>query len=325
MKRYIKKIIKKLNSISFVWRVFGSLFRADGVIVLMYHRIGDEHGIFPGFSVDNFREQMNWVKVNCNVIHPDNFKDSLKKNNKFKPNVLITFDDGYQCCYKYAYPILKKMSLPALVFLATQPPDEGGLIWTDKLYYLVYKTTENTVKLPWNNEKVVLELDNDKNKLLLKMKKYLKNIDNKSRVEYMVELESVFKVSSEHKLNRQMLSWDEVRDSLNTVCYGGHTHTHPIMSKITKDELENEILTCRDRIFDETGIYPTSFAYPNGKSTDYNCSSIELLEKYGFELAYTTNEGLNDTDTKLMEIKRVPTRANNLEDFVWLISTAGCK
>ncbi|MFV1982145.1 MAG: polysaccharide deacetylase family protein [Thiohalomonadales bacterium] len=325
MIKVIKQIIKRIYSFPFIWNSVGRFFRSDGVIVLMYHRIGDEHGIIPGFEVEKFTEQMVWIKNNCNVIHPDDFKNSVHNNKKYKPNVLITFDDGYRCCYKYAYPVLKKLSLPALVFLATQPPDEGGFIWTDRLNYLISLTHVKRITLPWSSE--VFELDSSKNKkeLLNNIKSYLKNIDNLNRVNYLKELEKLFNVELKGKVERQMLTWDEVRDSLNVVSYGGHTHTHPIMSRVSKNDLEAEISLCRDRIYTETGIYPKSFAYPNGTTVDYNDLCIDLLKKYGYELAYTTNEGLNDIDTNLMEIKRVPTGANNIEDFVWLLSTAGCK
>jgi len=318
----IKILIKKIYAIPLVWRFIGSIFRPNGVIVLMYHRVGDEQGFFPTFSIDLFEKQMLWVKNNCNIIHPDNFQDGIKNENKFKPNVLITFDDGYRCVYEHAYPILKKLSLPALVFLATQPPDDGGMIWTDFLYFLLHSTSKKTITFPWNLDTFSIVEAKEKTKILSEMKKYLKKIQNADRINFISKLEKDLDVSTA-SLRRQMLSWDEVRNSLNLVSYGGHTHSHPIMSKISEEELEFEIKHCRERIFQETGSYPISFAYPNGQSTDYSKVSIQLLRKYGYQLAYTTNEGYNDNNTNLMEIKRVPTSAKNIVDFVWLISTSG--
>lgn len=289
----------------------------------MYHRIGDEQGFFPSFSVEKFSEQMSWVKSNCNVINPDAFEESIKNNKKNKPNILITFDDGYKCCYDYAYPILENLSLPALVFLATQPPDEGGMIWTDYLYFLIFNTKEKTVELPWNKEQVSLASESDKNNSLSVLKSQLKKFENELRIKYLFSLKLSLNVPDELNLSRQMLNWDEVRGSLAVVTYGGHTHTHPIMSSLTEEELDFEIKTCKERIFEETGIHPKSFAYPNGTLADYNELSLKVLKKHGFKIAYTTNEGFNDIDASLMEIKRIPTTANNLADFVWLISRVG--
>ncbi len=40
---------------------------------------------------------------------------------------------------------------------------------------------------------------------------------------------------------------------------GGHSHTHPIMSRLDAAEAETEVRTCRDRIAAETQQAPTSF------------------------------------------------------------------
>ena len=53
-----------------------------------------------------------------NVIPLDELVKGIKKGKKFAHNtVVITFDDGYQDNYSYAYPILKKYGFPATIFL----------------------------------------------------------------------------------------------------------------------------------------------------------------------------------------------------------------
>jgi peptidoglycan/xylan/chitin deacetylase (PgdA/CDA1 family) len=123
-------------------------------------------------------------------------------------------------------------------------------------------------------------------------------------------------------LKRQMMSWNEIRNTLDLIDYGGHTHTHPIMSKIDSVALEDEIRICRDRILKETSIAPKYFAYPNGRREDFNVLSQQLLKKHGFEVAFTTIEGINGRSTDLMEIARLPTTTNTIAEFAWLLSMA---
>lgn len=54
-------------------------------------------------------------------ISYDEFKDILFGRQKpSKKQILLTFDDGYYDFYKFAYPVLKKHQIPAVVFIITQ-------------------------------------------------------------------------------------------------------------------------------------------------------------------------------------------------------------
>ena len=69
---------------------------------------------------------------------------------------------------------------------------------------------------------------------------------------------------------RQMLTWDEVRRTMKLTTYGGHSHTHPIMSR-----LDRRRRRARDRARARIASPPRpaarrrTFAYPNGRRTDY--------------------------------------------------------
>jgi peptidoglycan/xylan/chitin deacetylase (PgdA/CDA1 family) len=88
--------------------------------ILMYHNIGYEKGSFF-VSPENFIKQMEYIKKNgYEVVTFDELVGSIKDKKSLKRNkVVITFDDGYQDNFKYAYPILKKTGFPATVFLIT--------------------------------------------------------------------------------------------------------------------------------------------------------------------------------------------------------------
>lgn len=90
------------------------------VPILMYHSINygeGNHFVSP----ENFAKQMEYIKKNgYEVITLDELAGSIKNKRRFKKNkVVITFDDGYQDNFKYAYPVLKEFGFPATIFLVS--------------------------------------------------------------------------------------------------------------------------------------------------------------------------------------------------------------
>lgn len=98
----------------------------DGICALMYHKISKEaetkYKNNPYvISAENFEEQMKTLHdEGFNTLTLEEIEQYVKGQTQFtKRTVLLTFDDGYKETYKYAYPILKKYNLNAVVFLIT--------------------------------------------------------------------------------------------------------------------------------------------------------------------------------------------------------------
>ena len=64
---------------------------------------------------------------------------------------------------------------------------------------------------------------------------------------------------------RGLLSWSEIEElSRAGVRFGGHTLTHPDLTRLTIEAARAEIVDSKQRIEDRTGRAVTSFAYPYG-------------------------------------------------------------
>src|SRR5262249_22547532 len=116
---------------------------------------------------------------------------------------------------------------------------------------------------------------------------------------------------------RQMLSWDEVRRTTGLTRYGGHSHTHPILSRLDRSAAISEIRTCRDRIAAETGHAPVLFAYPNGTPADFTQETKGILRDHGFEIAFATTTGVAGARTDWMAVPRLPGFEGDIPDFAW--------
>ena len=316
----IKTIIKQLMASSGGWQGMGALMRPPGVRILMYHRIGNST-LFPHLDTAIFKSQMQWLSRNCTIIAPGEISASCASPSVRRPPVLVTFDDGYRDYHDIAYPILKRLGIPSVVFLATDLIDNGGLVWTDIVYWAFHATTKESVILPWADDSIDLTDTNKRERAVSLSKRFLKGVGDAERRSYLDDLLDRLNVSGKYSaLERQMLNWDEVRATMDITSYGGHTHTHPIMSRLNATELDAEISICRQRISAETGVESPYFAYPNGTSADFNEATRSALHKHGFTVAFSTIEGVNGKSPDSMALLRLPTAARTDADFAWLVA-----
>jgi len=104
----------------------------DHVLVLMYHDVSPAPTDTRSLSVRNLDRQLLLMKENhFNWIDMAQYRDFVLHNRPVPENaVLLTFDDGYESFYRYAYPVLLKYHAPASSFLIVSTvgnPAKGGV------------------------------------------------------------------------------------------------------------------------------------------------------------------------------------------------------
>jgi peptidoglycan/xylan/chitin deacetylase (PgdA/CDA1 family) len=94
-----------------------------GISILMYHQVGD----FPPMESHRstychyrrFQRQMALLsRLRCNVLSMDAALAALRGERPLpRRSVVLTFDDGYENFYEYAFPVLERYGFPAIVYL----------------------------------------------------------------------------------------------------------------------------------------------------------------------------------------------------------------
>lgn len=96
-------------------------------LVLMYHSISDV-GPHPDETLRRFttepavfEAQMTWlVKHRFRFVHARDVWRALLEKRRLAPRtVAVTFDDGYENNYTQAWPVLRRLRLPATIFLVS--------------------------------------------------------------------------------------------------------------------------------------------------------------------------------------------------------------
>ncbi|ACV63802.1 polysaccharide deacetylase [Desulfofarcimen acetoxidans DSM 771] len=127
-----------------------------GVPVLMYHKVNPDSGA-GGFGLrvtpENFDWQMHYLKKNgYRSISLGDMLDSFQHKKALpKKPVIITFDDGYQDNYRYAYPILKKYNYTATIFVV------AGLIGKTNEFDVKKHLQPENKMMDWSE---IISLDN---------------------------------------------------------------------------------------------------------------------------------------------------------------------
>ncbi len=316
-----KATIKSLTTTKLGWKAAG-LLRTPGVLILVYHRIGAPGDRFPGLDVTAFRAQMQWLAAHCTPISPDQLHEAISSRKSSRPPVLVTFDDGYLSYRERAYPVLKELGIPALLFITTAYIDEPRrLFWWDALRAAVEQTERRRVELPWNpRPPVTIDRPESRQLLLSAAKEHLKGVPDKTREIEVAELLDRLGVATAWlDGTRQMLDWDDVRAISDVTHIGAHSDTHPILSMLTDAELEREVATCRDKIRSALGTNPRWFAYPNGRACDFDDRARAALLRHGFDAAFTTVAGIARVGVDWMALPRLA-GAGTVGELAWRLS-----
>jgi peptidoglycan/xylan/chitin deacetylase (PgdA/CDA1 family) len=82
--------------------------------------------------------------------------------------------------------------------------------------------------------------------------------------------------------------------------FGAHSRTHPDLTQLTTDRLAEEVGGSGEDLARLLGRKVVSFAYPYGPYNEAACRSAQRA----FDLAFTTDEGLNYLGTDLHRLRR---------------------
>jgi peptidoglycan/xylan/chitin deacetylase (PgdA/CDA1 family) len=279
--------------------------RRHALRILMYHR----------FSADTagLKQQCEHIRRYYESCSLSLLSENLNTGDSLPPNALIvTVDDGYRDFFLYAYPVFREYEIPCTVFLVSDFVDQKSWLWWNKIEYAIQQTQHRSVTVQWPNgdfQDCPLETPQHRTQAINQIVERLITIENSERLKLLTAIPKMLAVELPWLPGPKWsaLSWSEVKTmSRNGVEFGGHTKTHPILSRI-KDAatLHEEIKGCKLRIEQELDQAVPHFCYPNGSLADFNEQIIQIVKDCGFKTAVTTERGLNYKDADPFRLRRI--------------------
>jgi peptidoglycan/xylan/chitin deacetylase (PgdA/CDA1 family) len=319
----IKNMGRKIIACSRIPLLIHKAFFQNTLTVVMYHAVvRSPCSVYYWGFIDesSFCSQMEYLKRHFEVLPLVEAVERLHNQGISRPTVAITFDDGYQNNYDVAFPILQAMRLPATIFLVTGLLDTDATLWTCRLHHALTETRKPS--LTWNGCRFDLSEAGQRAEASVAIRTRLKDLPHPQLV---TEIQGIM-----HELGDdpdcplppaspfRMLNSGAIKDMATSglIDFGAHTHTHPILSRLTpeerREEIERSVLTVQEL----TGGPCELFAYPNGTAKDFDADTIATLQACGVRIAVTTMTGSNDAQTPLLELRRHGIGANlNMAHF----------
>jgi len=297
--------------------------RAESIQVLLYHRVNDENdSVFPAVPTEVFGRQMEYVAENYRICALQELVESLKADDVPENALSITFDDGYRDNYENAFPILKRLDMPATIFLATGAIDSGRMLWHDRVFAALRETRATALEnFAGNGSTYPLNTPAEKQRALSRLLKFFWSLEDGDRSQWVEKLVQQLGIEAPSDCDGLMLNWDEIRAmSQHRIGFGAHTVTHPILSKIPAKQLKQEIRDSKDIIEINLKLPVKHFAYPVGRREDFTGAVKKELRDTGFECAVTTVSGSNDAKQDLFELRRATPWDQDIDSFALRLS-----
>ncbi len=279
--------------------------RVRGLTILAYHRIldmGPEDAYFAdpelvSASCAEFLRQMEYLRTYWNPVPLSEAVEHLIHGSELAPrSVAITFDDGHIDNYTNAFPVLKKLGIPATIFLSTGYIGGRRAFWFDRVATLICNAPAGNHHIDMPACELHLGDIRTRREATHSVLAGLKKLPDPERVAAMVLLEDRFAghVPALPETQGCALDWDQIREmSRCGIAFGSHTVSHPVLSMLSEESIRFELLESRRTIEAETGRESDLLAYPVGKPYAFDQRVVAIARQCGYRAALAYVDGIN--------------------------------
>ena len=258
------------------------------LLIFRYHRVFSsiEKIKYMGMPMDAFEQQMIFIKDNFKVVPMTEGIRVIREGDAKGMYAAINFDDGYMDNYLHAFPVLKKYSMPATIFLTADFIGRTHAFWWDEVFSAVssgYNAGEEAADIV--NKGLAAKKEEE-------IKSFIEGLKKKSPGAGPAEPSA-------------MLGWDEIKNmAKHNISFGSHARTHRNLCLLDDDEIEDELAGSKKMIEDNAGLKVKEFSYPFGR---FNKRVKSLVIEAGYECARTSMKGFNDRGTDRYSLASIDT------------------
>jgi len=275
--------------------------------ILCYHGIGESgNPLGVVLTRELFERQMRFLRENYRVVSMEEACRELRGGAKSEPAVAITFDDGYSSAYTIAFPVLQKYRLPATVYLTIESVETGQIAWYDRVFLAMALAPSGELHLDLLGRcRFLLNSPEERLRAALEVVALLRTLPNSQRRRCCALLENQISLPQD-ALSERVLTWEQIHAMQQAgISFGSHTLTHPVVSQLAPQELEQELGSSKSLLEQKLGAPVLDFAFPFGKASDCSSAALDVLARCGYRSAATTVPGVNTPQVNPFELRRL--------------------
>jgi peptidoglycan/xylan/chitin deacetylase (PgdA/CDA1 family) len=279
-----------------------------GCTIVFYHYVRDvTRTDFPdikALSPSGFAAQLDWLQTRFDVVDGPTFERAVRSGADFvRPTALLTFDDGFVDHYEHVFPVLRSRGLGGIFFLVGSTLGERPMLANvHKTHFLLSRLGAERfareVAAALSAEGVSIPAPNDGREGV-----YRYDEAPDVRIKRILNYEAPYPVAdrvlsalfarhvgdSDEFARTLYLSSRQIGDmARGGMTFGFHTESHPVLSRLNREEQRGELRNGTRAIRELTGQETVSFCYPYGFTHTYNAETLETLEEFGYSMAFNT-------------------------------------
>ncbi|MFM2285868.1 MAG: hypothetical protein RLZZ543_1365 [Bacteroidota bacterium] len=283
IKRIEGKLHRMMNDFIFNTGLFTSQRLASTEhTILMYHGVdftGDTRFNSRHTSQEDFRKHVHFLKKYCHII---SLKDFFEK--RFivgKPNIALTFDDGYRNNFQYAMPVLEEAKVNGTFYITGLNEGTTNILWADYLNIASTLTLQD-ICIDGENFRQTdgkyFSLDSGKNLYTIIKDENASSEYKQLMMDSFIDLYD-FKGNSDYDDYWKLMSDDQIRicSESKFIEVGSHGFLHNNLGSISASLGTKEMTDSKNYLENITQKKVDSIGYPDGSYTRATLNSAELL------------------------------------------------
>jgi len=262
-------------------------------LILLFHRVRpagvpqDRFDTCPSHSIDVFRAVLEYVAERFRVV---GLRELVARRTERTLLAAITFDDGWRDTYDVAFPVLRKLELPATVFVTTEKIGSSQPFWQQTLGAVFRRAVEERDVAAQGALRSVLDTMEDGRLAANHYRQtviHWKQLPPDERERKLALLLAACPGPAAGP--RLFLSPGEIKEMHSAgIEFGSHTVSHELLDACSPEKLDYELRESKAQLETILGEPVESIAYPNG---NFSPLVVEKTQAAGYCIGCTVEPG----------------------------------